>query len=126
MSERVSLGLEDDNPPASSIDLEELAQTNASNVKPSSDLKNALEKEGEKYGFISRQANRRPTRKRSPYIVQNNVKMRIGMKELFQEVSARLETYDQETLELALLSLIEKEGLDDLRSHFHQLVSPTK
>ena len=122
MSKRVSLGLDDDKPTTTSIDLEELAQAHTNNVKPSSDLKDVLEKEGEKYGFVSRQPNRRPAKKRSPYIVQNNMKMRIGMKELFQEVSLRLGTYDQETLELALLSLIEKEGLDDLHSHYHQLV----
>lgn len=122
MSKRVSLGLDDELPSSSSIDLEELAQFNSEPIRPSTGLQEALEKEGEKFGFVSRQSKRRPAKKRSPYIVQNNLKMRVGMKEIFQEISLRLETYDQETLELALLSLIEKEGLDDLLPHYHELV----
>lgn len=120
MSKRISLGLDDELP--SSIDLEELAQFNSDPTRPSTGLQEALEKEGEKFGFVSRQSKRRPVKKRSPYIVQNNLKMRVGMKEIFQEISLRLETYDQETLELALLSLIEKENLDDLLPHYHELV----
>jgi len=75
-------------------------------------------------GFTSRQPIRRRIKKRSPYIIQANLKTRIGMKELLQELSDRLEKYDQETFELAILALLEKEGIEDLKKQYKELVKP--
>ncbi len=116
--QRISLDLGEDN-----IDLEELTGLSTHVYKPTVHQQKAMEEEGEKLGFVSRQSRKRPVRKRSPYTVQNNFKTRVGMKELLQEVSDRLETYDQETLELAMLALIEKEKLNDLLKKYNELVT---
>ncbi len=115
---RISLGLGGD---SEQIDLEELTATPPTH-KPTLEQQKKMEKEGEKLGFISRQSRRRPVKKRSPYTVQSNLKTRVGMKELLQNISDRLEIYDQETLELALLALIEKERLNDFLKQYNELV----
>lgn len=81
-----------------------------------------VKKVAESSGFTSRQPTKKRSKKRSPYIVQTNLKTRIGMKELMQSVSDRLDVYDQTTFELGLLALMEKEGMDDLVKKYRKLV----
>ena len=76
---------------------------------------------GEKTGFVSRE----PTKKRrkvSPYSAQFGGRCREGIKALFQEIADRLNLYETQTLELAILALIEKEGFDDLKKRYEYLV----
>ena len=86
--------------------------------------KAAIEKAAEQSGFVSREPIKRRGRRRTPYTIQNNFKTRKGMKELFQDLSERLDQYDQATFEMALLALIEKEGFDDLKQQYENLIKP--
>lgn len=65
-----------------------------------------------KAGFVSREPKMR--RKKSPYTEQFGGRCRKGMKELFQDAGDVLGLYDTQTLELAVLALLEKEELTDL------------
>lgn len=114
--QRAGLGLDDDQ-----IDLEELTRA-APKAAPANkqQLQKVLDKAGEQTGFVSRQPRRR---RRSPYGAQFGGKCREGMKPLFQEIGERLNCYDTETLERAILALLEKEGLDDLKAKFKKLTS---
>jgi hypothetical protein len=69
-------------------------------------------------GFISRQPRKK--RSRTKYTAQLNIKVREGIKPLFQEIGAHLETFDNETFELALLALIEKEGTKEYLALFKE------
>lgn len=78
----------------------------------------AIEAVAKESGFVSRQ----PTpRRKSPYIDQFNVKVRLGAKELFQEAAARLDLRDNAAMERALEAFFEKEGLTDLLSELNRL-----
>jgi len=115
---RQPLGLDED------IDLSELTTQRASHVESSlsQQQKDALVKVNEHLGFVSRQPITISTRKRSPYVIQKNMKMRIGMPELLSRLSDRLAANsDQETIELAIKSLIEVNGFDDLMNDFEDL-----
>lgn len=126
MADRVSLGLDDvDNKNEVSIGIEELVNHNTTPPTPS-DVRTALEREGAKHGFVSRQPVIRPGRRRSPYTDQCNLKMRPGMRDVFQELSARMGFFDQETLEIALLALIEKEGFTDLEKAYNSILGVEK
>lgn len=112
--QRTSLGLDDEE----QIDLEELAGgTQRPALSP--EKQKAILKAGEQTGFVSRQPTKR--RKVSPYTAQFGGRCREGMKPLFQEVSERLGQYDNQTLEAAILALIEKEGFDDLKEKYAEL-----
>jgi len=73
-------------------------------------------------GFVSREPTPRRRRRRTPYTAQFGGKCRGGMKPLFQEVADRLELHDTQTLEAAILALIEKEGFDDLKQRYKELI----
>lgn len=101
---REHLSLEDDH-----IDLEEL--TTPPQAPPSDEEYRRMKKVGEQFGFVNRSAKVKKPRSRSPYVIQHNSKMRIGMKELLSDLTASIGAKsDQETLEIAILSLIEREG----------------
>ncbi|GAB1257287.1 hypothetical protein NBRC116494_17890 [Aurantivibrio plasticivorans] len=123
MVDRVSLGLDDLNDPNEnpSVSLEEIA-TSPTNGRTDAQLQKELEKEGAKLGFISRQPTRKFSRRRSPYTEQCNLKMRTGMRDIFQELGDRLEMFDQETLEAGILALIEKEGFGDLLAEYEKVI----
>ena len=115
--ERAGLGLDDDQ-----IDLEELAGASQQPQQDKEALKKALDKAGEQTGFVSREAVKKKPRKRSPYIVQKNTKMRVGMPELLAKITEAIGSgSDQETLEKALLALVEKEKKADLKKKYLEL-----
>lgn len=109
--ERETLNLDD------TIDLEELTGITS---KPQYLDKAQIDKIAEKTGFTSRQP--RPRRSRTKYKAQLNIKVREGIRPLFQEISSYLETFDNETFELALLALIEKKGTKEHLQHFKDLM----
>lgn len=104
------------------IDIGEFTKGFKPSKKPTPEQQKQLIEEGEKLGFVSRQPQKRRVKPKSPYVVQNNFKTRHGMKELFQEIGARLEVFDQSTFELAILALLEKKGMTDLIEDYKKLV----
>lgn len=114
---REHISLEDDQ-----IDLEEL--TTPPQAPPSAEEYRRMQKAGEQFGFVDRSAKIKKPRIRSPYVIQHNSKMRIGMKELLADLTARIGAKsDQETLERAILALIEKEGYSDLEAKYTELAT---
>lgn len=119
--ERASVGLDDDD----QIDIEEIA--NVGKKKPKSKkLPPELLKAGQETGFVSRPSLKTLPRrggraKYSPYQKQFGGRCREGMKDLFREAAVRLDMYDSEALELAVLALIEKHGFDDLMNRYFEL-----
>lgn len=109
--EREALNLLDD-----TIDLEELTQKP---TRPKQIGKAQLEKIAKQTGFISRQPRKK--RSRTKYTAQLNIKVREGVKPLFQEIGEHLETFDNETFERAMLALIEKEGTKEHLTQFKEL-----
>ncbi|GAW86394.1 conserved hypothetical protein [Bathymodiolus platifrons methanotrophic gill symbiont] len=118
--ERTGLGIEEIDP-EDTLDLEEVISSSKGHSRS-----NASEAEiktaSEKAGFPSRQPRSKRVRPKSPYTVQSNLKTRAGVKELFQEIGARLEIFDQETFERALVALLEKEKMKDLEKEFRGLI----
>ena len=116
VQKRAGLSLLDDD----QIDLEELTGTQKEAAPVNKEkLKKTLAEVGAQTGFVSREPRRRP--RRTPYTAQFGGKCREGMKPLFQEIGDKLECYDTETLELAILALIEKEGLTEIEKKFRKL-----
>ncbi len=109
----------DDGEIRTGVDIEEIV-----GVKTSPEITNQqreiIIEEAKKAGFISREPKKR--RKVSPYTAQFGGKCRVGMKELFQDIGAQLGKYDTQTLELAIIALIEKENMEDLEKQFYDLV----
>ena len=108
--EREALNLDD------TIDLEELTQKRP---LPKHIGKAEIKEIATQTGFVSRQPRKK--RSRTKYTAQLNIKVREGIKPLFQEIGAHLETFDNETFELALLALIEKEGTKEYLALFKEL-----
>ena len=108
----------------SQIDLEKLVGKGSTNKPPIDPEK--VQEVASQSGFTSRQAKKRRVKRRSPYTVQANLKTRLGMKELLQDLSDRLDKYDQETFELALLALMEKEGMTDLIERYKEACEVTE
>ena|SRR5665647_1107572 len=108
--EREALNLDD------TIDLEELTQKRP---LPKHIGKAEIKEIATQTGFISRQPRKK--RSRTKYTAQLNIRVREGIKPLFQEIGAHLETFDNETFELALLALIEKEGTKEYLALFKEL-----
>jgi len=115
-NERAGLGFDDDD--IDIADLVDVHEEPKTIVSPEV-LKKNLTKESAKYGFVSREVPRR--RRVSPYTAQFGGKCREGMKPLFKEIGERLDCYDTETLERAILALLEKEGLSDLLERYNQI-----
>jgi hypothetical protein len=118
-NKRVPLDINEDQ-----IDLEELTSKQFQPApKITSKLKKSLEREGEKNGFVSREPRRH---RRSPYTAQFGGKCRENMKILFQKIGEQLDCHDTVTLELAILALLEKEKLDDLKYEYDKITRNTK
>jgi len=113
--DREHLSIEDDQ-----IDLEELVST--PQAPPSTEEYKKMQKVGEKLGFVDRSSKVKKIKKRTPYIIQHNSKMRIGMKELLSDLTDHIGSKsDQETLELGILALIEKNGEKEFLKKFKDL-----
>lgn len=98
------------------IDIAELTSSKAKRL--SEKEQHEIYAGSEKIGFVSRQGSRKRV---SPYTSQFGGKCRDGMKQLFQTVATRMNLYDTEALELAILALIEKEGFADLKAKYEDL-----
>lgn len=84
--------------------------------------KQAITQAAEESGFTSREPRIRRRKPTSPYKIQLNLKVRNGMKELFQDMGARLYVHDHTIFERALLALIEKEGQGDLLQRYREVI----
>ena len=116
MSQRETRSFENDQ-----IDLEELTGTH---TKPLStaEQQQVVKNVAEQSDFVSREVKQKKPRKRSPYIIQKNMKMRLGMPELLAELTKKIKTgSDQETIEKALGLLIEQEGTKTMISKFEKI-----
>lgn len=82
----------------------------------------AIKQAAEQSGFISREPRMRRRKPASPYKIQLNLKVRDGIKELFQDLGERLYIHDKTVFERALLALIEKEGQGDLLQRYREIV----
>jgi len=105
------------------IDIEDLV-----GVKPQPKVteqqKQSIAKNAEETGFLSREVIQKKPKLRSPYVIQKNIKMRIGMAELLAELATKIGAgSDQEALERAVLALIEKEKLNDLQNQYNRLIN---
>lgn len=126
-NDRASLGLDDID---DDVDILELSTPTAA-AAPKTDpkqkkaLAEKLAKAGKEHGFVSREAKPVTKRRRkvSPYTAQFGGKCRPGMKELFQKIGDELNCYDTETLEEAILALIEKNNLSSLKAEYDALLS---
>ncbi len=115
--DREHLSIEDDQ-----IDLDELV--GISQTPPSDEEYKQMQKAGEKFGFSDRSLKVKKPKKRTPYIIQHNSKMRLGMKELLSDFTAHIGgKSDQETLELGIFALIEKKGAEEYKQRFEKLLN---
>lgn len=125
-NDRASLGLDDIEDDIDILELSTPTAVNApkTNHKQQKELAAKLTKAGEQHGFVSREAKPVTKRRRkvSPYTAQFGGKCRPGMKELFQKIGDELHCYDTETLEEAILALIEKNKLNSLKTEYEALV----
>ena len=91
--------------------------------RPKSEEENhAIKQAAEQSGFTSREPKMRRRKPSSPYKIQLNLKVRDGIKELFQDVGERLHVHDKTAFERALLALIEKEQQSDLLQRYRDIV----
>lgn len=94
-------------------------------VDPSLSSKESLKKKltdgSKQLGFVRREATKR--RRVSPYTQQFGGKCREGMKPLFKSIGERLNCYDTETLERAILALLEKENMHDLLEEYSHITN---
>lgn len=105
-----------------SIDIEELTVSSFTK-KTSSDEKELIEAIAKENSFSSRGDNIKKPRKRSPYVIQKNIKMRVGMSELLTKVTKKISAdSDQETLEIALLALIQKVNNSKLEKEYRKII----
>jgi hypothetical protein len=103
------------------IGLEQLLGS-SENRPLSNEEQHLISNEAEKLGFIKRQG--RTPRKRSPYLLQKNIKMRIGMPELLSELTSTIKAgSDQETIEIALGVLIESLNLKEIKEKYKSLIN---
>lgn len=118
MKKRETLGLGGGEAP-DTIDLEELT---GARTPPRLD-RQQIEHIGQQTGFVSRDPVRqKPPRQPTPYIVQRNFKLRLGMGDLLDALAKRLGSTSQQTIEQGLLALIEKKGLEDFKAEFERLL----
>jgi hypothetical protein len=104
------------------IDLSDLSLNTIPQKKLTADQQQLIKREAQKTGFVSREPRKMGRRRTSPYNAQFGGKCRDGMKQLFQEIGKCLDCQDTVTLELAILALIEKERLDDLKPKYEKLI----
>ena len=91
--------------------------------RDSEEEKRAIKQAAEQSGFSSREPRMRRRKPMSPYKIQFNLKVRDGIKELFQDMGERLQVHDRTLFERAFLALIEKEGQNDLLQRYRDLVT---
>jgi len=121
--ERAVLALDDDLDEVDELGLGDFATQAPPRPKPTVNPK-VIRDVAEQSGFVSRQPQKmKRSRRRSPYTIQTNFKTRPGMKDLIQQISERLDTYDQETLELAIGCLLEKNDMQDLLQQYRSIIS---
>ncbi|MBP7662259.1 hypothetical protein [Shewanella sp. 08P_2] len=76
-----------------------------------------VEAQSETLGFT-----RREKRKRSPYVIQKNIKIRVGMDELLSELGEAVGSKsDQETFDIAITKLVESIGSVRLSSMLNEI-----
>ncbi len=76
-----------------------------------------VEAQSETLGFT-----RREKRKRSPYVIQKNIKIRVGMDELLGELGKAIGSKsDQETFDIAITRLVESIGSVRLSSMLEEI-----
>lgn len=111
----LDLGSED------TIDIEEIADR-PSRPAPTIEQQEAIMKAGESHGFVSRQPVLKKSRKRSPYVIQKNIKMRMGMSDILATITKKIgASSDQESLEIAIKALIKQESLFDLLTEYQEI-----
>jgi hypothetical protein len=115
MDKRETRSFDDDE----QIDLEDLTG-GISQPLATEKQRKAVKAVAERSKFSSREPKKR--RKVSPYTAQFGGKCRESMKDVFQGIGEHMGWYDTETLERAILALIEKEGLEDLKKKYIELV----
>jgi len=101
------------------IDIQELINTTSHQTHLN---KEEIEKSAHDTGFVSRQPRINRAKPKSPFMIQMNIKTRVGAKEIFQEAGSILGTYDYTTFERAFISLLEKEGLNDLLKRYKDIM----
>lgn len=75
------------------------------------------------FNINRRKKNKVGRPKGTVYLIQKNIKMRLGMPEILAKLTAATGgKSDQETIEKALLALIEKEGLKTLKAEYKKLL----
>lgn len=118
--ERAHVNFDDDD----QIDLEELTKM-TSHPKITKSQKKLLSEEAEKTGFVSRDPiKKRTNRKRSPYVLQKNIKVRIGMSELLADITNAIGAEsDQETIEIAIRSLLKDKNCKSLLTRYDQIIA---
>ena len=105
------------------IGIEEIASYSSLSDRSLKD-RELIEKIAEKSQFSSRGDHKKKLRKRTPYVIQKNIKMRLGMPDLLNDLSLFIgSNSDQETLEKAILALIEKINNEELKKQYLNLVS---
>lgn len=113
---RANLDLNDD------IGLEEFIESTPAQKKPDPE-KALIHKVAEQSGFVSRQPKKRIRRRKvSPYTEQLGVKVRPQIRDIFHDIGDRLGVYDHTTFERAILALIEKEGMHDLKDEYRNTI----
>ncbi|WP_299497350.1 hypothetical protein [uncultured Shewanella sp.] len=114
MTERAGLDLSDFTPKDKTVKEDKVSKSN-------------IKKVSEDLGFVSREPSKtiknRRKNKASPYTTQKNFKVRSGVKELLDEIGIALDTTDYCILEDAILALIEKEGLDHIKSKYETIIT---
>lgn len=107
----------------------EIADLASKPVKKPSINPETVEEAAKKSGFTNRkpgkdskQALPRRRRKKSPFTEQLGVKVRPGMREIFQDLGDKIGTYDHTTFERALLALIKEERAGELKARFDELI----
>lgn len=105
-----------------SIDLEEITVA-IPKQRPNMKQRQQIDHDAEKLGFVSREVVKRRGRKRSPYVIQKNIKMRFGMPELLADLTQEISSgSEQETLELAIVALAQKHQMSTIVKKYEDLI----
>jgi len=73
------------------------------------------------HGFVPRTAQPLMLKRRTAYVIPYGCNTRVGMIELAEHVSLKLNLYKQEAFEQGVLALIQKHGFEDLEAEFEEL-----
>lgn len=87
------------------------------------DERRIIEEVAKKSNFSSRGDLKKISKKRTPYVLQKNIKMRVGMIELLEEITEKIEARsEQEAIEVALGALIENQGDPALKERYDKIL----